>query len=145
MYTWPEQPDGSTHMTLSNRGKLSGSSRAGGAVDEAGDAPSQPKGLRQSEVDRRTSTRMMRWWRAAQRRRLTAQMRRWTTVTATSAAIAAEVTGSGDVIADMADMVGWGTFAIEHVIYGAVLGAGVLALRGERATLAARPGAHAAA
>ena len=37
--------------------------------------------------------------------------------------IAASITGSGDVIADMATMVGHGTFAVEHVLFGVVLGA----------------------
>lgn len=59
--------------------------------------------------------------------------------------VAAEITGSGDPIADMADMVGWGTFAVEHVIFGTVLGAGLLALRGEHAWRTAEPGAHATA
>ena len=45
--------------------------------------------------------------------------------------IAASITGSGDVIADMATMVGHGTFAVEHMMFGVVLGA--LALLGQHA------------
>jgi uncharacterized membrane protein YagU involved in acid resistance len=41
--------------------------------------------------------------------------------------VAAKVTGSGTTISDMASMVGWVTFAAEHVMFGLVLGA--LALR----------------
>ena len=41
--------------------------------------------------------------------------------------IAAKVTGSGTTISDMASMVGWATFAIEHMMFGLVLG--ILALR----------------
>ena len=41
--------------------------------------------------------------------------------------LAAKATGSGTTIADMASMVGWATFAIEHMMFGLVLGA--LALR----------------
>lgn len=37
--------------------------------------------------------------------------------------IAAKVTGSGSTIADMASMVGWVTFAAEHMMFGAALGA----------------------
>lgn len=36
--------------------------------------------------------------------------------------IAAEVFSSGDQISSMASMAGWGTFVIEHLIYGLVLG-----------------------
>jgi len=36
--------------------------------------------------------------------------------------IAAKVTGSGSTISDMASMVGWVTFAVEHMMFGAVLG-----------------------
>ena len=36
--------------------------------------------------------------------------------------IAAKLTGSGAVITDMARMVGWSTFAIEHLMFGTVLG-----------------------
>ena len=41
--------------------------------------------------------------------------------------LAAKVTGSGATISDMASMVGWATFAVEHMMFGLVLGA--LALR----------------
>jgi hypothetical protein len=46
--------------------------------------------------------------------------------------VAASITDAGSTISDMADMVGWGTFAVEHAIFGMVLGAGILALRGGR-------------
>ena len=36
--------------------------------------------------------------------------------------IAAKLTASGPVIADMAEMVGWSTFAVEHLVFGTVLG-----------------------
>ena len=36
--------------------------------------------------------------------------------------IAAALFGSGDQIANMAEMAGWGTFIIEHLLYGLVLG-----------------------
>ena len=36
--------------------------------------------------------------------------------------IAAKLTASGPVITDMAKMVGWSTFAIEHLMFGTVLG-----------------------
>lgn len=42
---------------------------------------------------------------------------------------AAALTDAGKTISDMAEMVGWGTFAIEHVIFGMVLGIGVAAVR----------------
>jgi len=41
--------------------------------------------------------------------------------------VAARITNSGNIISDMASMVGWATFAIEHMMFGLVLGA--LALR----------------
>ena len=41
--------------------------------------------------------------------------------------VAAKITGSGTTISDMASMVGYATFAVEHVMFGLVLG--VLALR----------------
>jgi len=41
--------------------------------------------------------------------------------------LAAEVTGTGSTISDMASMVGWATFAVEHLLFGVVLGA--IALR----------------
>lgn len=42
--------------------------------------------------------------------------------------IAAGIFGSGDQIADMAEMAGWGTFVAEHLVFGVVLGA-LVALR----------------
>ena len=41
--------------------------------------------------------------------------------------VAAKITGSGTIISDMASMVGYATFAVEHTMFGPVLGA--LALR----------------
>ena len=41
--------------------------------------------------------------------------------------VAAKITGSGSTISDMASMVGWATFAVEHMMFGLVLG--VIALR----------------
>lgn len=53
--------------------------------------------------------------------------------------VAAAVFDGGDPIADMPKMVGWTTFSIEHVMYGAILGVGwILAKRsavGQRAEL----------
>jgi uncharacterized membrane protein YagU involved in acid resistance len=46
--------------------------------------------------------------------------------------VAAKVTGSGSTISDMASMVGWATFAAEHLVFGAILGA--LAMRSARVT-----------
>jgi hypothetical protein len=36
--------------------------------------------------------------------------------------VAAKITGSGSTISDMATMVGWATFAVEHMMFGLVLG-----------------------
>ena len=41
--------------------------------------------------------------------------------------VAAKITSSGSIISDMATMVGWATFAVEHMMFGLVLG--VLAMR----------------
>ncbi len=41
--------------------------------------------------------------------------------------VAAKITRSGTTISDMASMVGWVTFAVEHLVFGLVLG--VIALR----------------
>lgn len=41
--------------------------------------------------------------------------------------VAAKITSSGATISDMASMVGWATFALEHLIFGFVLG--VITLR----------------
>jgi len=53
--------------------------------------------------------------------------------------VAAALFGGGDPIGDMPKMVGWTTFTIEHVMYGAILGVGwMLASRpamGQRAEL----------
>jgi hypothetical protein len=51
--------------------------------------------------------------------------------------VIAEVFGGGDPISDMPRLAGWGTFTIEHAIYGAVLGVWPL-LKGSE-TRAARP------
>ena len=32
--------------------------------------------------------------------------------------VAAKITASGSVISDMASMVGWATFAVEHMVFG---------------------------
>ncbi len=58
--------------------------------------------------------------------------------------LAAKITGSGTTISDMASMVGWATFAIEHMTFGLVVG--VLALRSAPAdsTAATVPGARSA-
>ena len=45
--------------------------------------------------------------------------------------VAAKITNSGSTISDMASMVGSATFAIEHMMFGLVLG--VLAVRGASA------------
>jgi hypothetical protein len=47
--------------------------------------------------------------------------------------IVAAVFGGGDPISDMPSMVGWGTFTIEHLLYGLVLGAVVAIGTGRRA------------
>lgn len=46
--------------------------------------------------------------------------------------IAAELFGGGDPIADMPSMAGWGTFFVEHVLFGLVLGL-VVAMAGTAA------------
>lgn len=43
--------------------------------------------------------------------------------------VAAAIADAGKPISDMASMVGWGTFAVEHVIFGMMLGAGVVIAR----------------
>src|SRR5581483_11161862 len=48
--------------------------------------------------------------------------------------VAAGVAGAGKPISDMASMVGWGTFAVEHAIFGMMLGAGVIVARRMRAS-----------
>jgi hypothetical protein len=56
--------------------------------------------------------------------------------------VIAELFGGGEVISDMPRLAGWGTFTIEHAIYGAVLGLWPLLQRSEARAL--RP-AHEAA
>jgi hypothetical protein len=56
--------------------------------------------------------------------------------------VIAELFGSGEVISDMPRLAGWGTFTIEHAIYGAVLGLWSLLQRSEARAM--RP-AHEAA
>jgi hypothetical protein len=56
--------------------------------------------------------------------------------------VIAELFGGGEVISDMPRLAGWGTFTIEHAIYGAVLGLWPLVRRSE--ARAVRP-AHEAA
>ena len=51
--------------------------------------------------------------------------------------VAAKITGPGDVISDMASMVGWATFAVEHMMFGLVLCA-----IASRTTLADSPAAE---
>jgi hypothetical protein len=59
--------------------------------------------------------------------------------------IVAEVFGGGEPIADMPMMVGWGTFVVEHLIYGLALGAVVAAgVARPRDRDAARPAASSA-
>jgi hypothetical protein len=41
---------------------------------------------------------------------------------------AASIAGAGKTISDMAHMVGWGTFTVEHLIFGMTLGLGAAAL-----------------
>lgn len=55
--------------------------------------------------------------------------------------LAAAVFGSGDAIKDMAQLAGWGTFIVEHLLFGLVLG--VVTALGRRA--GARVPEHAAA
>jgi hypothetical protein len=58
--------------------------------------------------------------------------------------VAAAITGAGSSISDMASMVGYGTFALEHLVYGTTLG--VLVVLGSprivRTAPAARVPAH---
>jgi len=46
--------------------------------------------------------------------------------------VAAKVTGAGSVITNMAKMVGWSTFAVEHLVFGAALGLLTFAFAGVR-------------
>jgi hypothetical protein len=59
--------------------------------------------------------------------------------------VMASVFGGGDAIRHMPKMVGWGTFSIEHLLYGLVLGGVVAAVTSTVRAAAARPvGARAA-
>jgi len=53
--------------------------------------------------------------------------------------VLAEVFGGGDPISDMPRLVGWGTFTVEHAIYGAVLGLWPLVRRSEAGAVARTP------
>ncbi len=62
--------------------------------------------------------------------------------------VAAKITSSGTTISDMASMVGWATFAVEHMMFGLVLGASAVrtapadnstaAVRGARSAMLSR-------
>lgn len=54
--------------------------------------------------------------------------------------LAAEVSGAGEPIADMASMAGWTTFTVEHLIFGVVLGA-IVGVRRARSAHTATQGA----
>jgi hypothetical protein len=58
--------------------------------------------------------------------------------------IAAALFGSGDQIANMAQMAGWGTFIIEHLLYGLVLGLLVALDRRRRPAVTTAPATAAA-
>jgi hypothetical protein len=58
--------------------------------------------------------------------------------------LVAAIFGGGEPISEMPRLAGWGTFAIEHAIYGAVLGLWPL-LRGTSQMAVARPGLRTAA
>lgn len=58
--------------------------------------------------------------------------------------VAAKVTGSRSTISDMASMVGWATFAVEHMMFGLVLGAIGLRNTSAASTPAAMVGARSA-
>lgn len=53
--------------------------------------------------------------------------------------IAAALFGSGEPISDMAEMAGWGTFTIEHLLFGLALGLLVALDRGRLSSSAAVP------
>lgn len=57
--------------------------------------------------------------------------------------LAASIFGAGDPIADMAKVAGWGTFIVEHLIFGLTLGILVGALARRRADVATLSPAHA--
>jgi hypothetical protein len=56
--------------------------------------------------------------------------------------LAAAIFGSGDPIKNMAEMAGWGTFIIEHLLYGVALGLLVAVARNKTATVPAHADAH---
>ena len=56
--------------------------------------------------------------------------------------VAAAVFDSGDQITDMAEMAGWGTFVIEHLLFGLVLGLLVAVARTRSRTALPATGAH---
>lgn len=56
--------------------------------------------------------------------------------------LAAAIFDSGDPIRNMAEMAGWGTFIIEHLMYGIVLGLLAGVARTKTATLPATAAAH---
>jgi len=56
--------------------------------------------------------------------------------------LAAAIFDSGDPIKNMAEMAGWGTFIIEHLMYGIVLGLLAGVARTKSAALPATAAAH---
>jgi hypothetical protein len=55
--------------------------------------------------------------------------------------VAAKLTGTGSTISDRASMVGWATFAIEHMLFGVVLGAVLSVVARRSPTANSEPGA----
>ncbi len=53
--------------------------------------------------------------------------------------VVANLFGVGEAISDMPTMVGWGTFTVEHVLFGLVLGAIVAARHAWRAPIVDQP------
>lgn len=53
--------------------------------------------------------------------------------------VVANLFGGGEAISDMPTMVGWGTFTVEHVLFGLVLGAIVAARPARRAPIVDQP------
>ena len=51
--------------------------------------------------------------------------------------VAAAIMSAGNTISDMPQMVGWATFAIEHLLFGMILGIGVAAVRAAAAPASA--------
>ena len=56
--------------------------------------------------------------------------------------LAASVLGAGDPIRNMAELAGWGTFAVEHLVFGLALGL-ILGVLRQRATSAVEESSHA--